>query len=336
MSSTTDLFQADCGLCAAVRAARIEKATKTEEQPSKGNEPKKLSRRVKTTWDPVTYPKLNVSFVNDVDQKTKDSIISYAKEWMRPDTASMLPCISLQYQPKYDRKHEIRIRVIPKIKRKATTPGEKDEYNINQSFYGSLSVDREMEDSEASMDLALIGVPDTEDDKGVNMFRRRVLHEFGHALSFMHEQDRDDFSNLIAPTDNSADKAADAKAKPVDTTPKPVDTTTKPVDTTTKPVDTTTKPVATATKPADTTTKPTDTAAKPAVTPTEKSAMQKQADLFVNNQIVATGVADRKSIMMYPFLKVGQLTDGTTIPWNTKLSDEDKRFAKLIYPPQKK
>lgn len=49
------------------------------------------------------------------------------------------------------------------------------------------------------MELALLDVQDIEQSNGVNMFRRRVLHEFGHALGFWHEQYLPEFWDELTP-----------------------------------------------------------------------------------------------------------------------------------------
>ena len=106
-------------------------------------------------------------------------IINYAKLWTQRGVVE-----DIQFIPNFDtfdKNAHIRIDIVPEWK-------SPTEANGNWSWVGTNS--NWVENRDVSMQLALIGVEDEENDQGVNMFRRRVLHEFGHALGFQHEQAR--------------------------------------------------------------------------------------------------------------------------------------------------
>lgn len=299
MAPSLELLPSDCGLCAAILTARIAKASNPEQPLTVDKGPKRLTRIPRSTWDLNEYKKLRISFWNGeaANQAVKDRIIFYAKHWLEPIDSAHEPCLELSPQEKYSRQHEIRIRLLPTVT-KATRPGERDVEWVSQSFLGNTGLHNVMsEKCEASMDLAILDLDDKEDAQGVNMFRRRVLHEFGQALSFDHEQDHDDFNHLVEGNHHSNSGATDDK-------------------------------------PADGKTQLAQRTAQPQAS--DVTSVQKIAGLYVDGRLAGSRTADRKSVMMYPFENKGELIDGTTISWNTKLSDEDRRFALLIYPPKVK
>jgi serralysin len=103
-------------------------------------------------------------------------------------------------------------------------------------------------------------------------FRRHVLHEFGHALGFIHEHLRSDFPYQL-----------DEKEAKIE---------------------------------------------YPKWTWTE--IQSNVLDIIHSKDVRRLGPVDYNSIMIYPFRK-GLLINAPPIPWNTTLSESDKKYAKETY-----
>jgi hypothetical protein len=178
MASTADEIVSDCTLCTAFLAAHAEASRKPK--PNTGDH---LVRDINYSWNVVGRP-LNIRICFTEDSKDlKDiraKVIHYAQQWTQPGIVEDINFVPLE---NYDKTAEIRIRLAPK------------ELDSNYSSIGRTSITDD-KDKPWSMHLSVIGLKDEEDANGVNMFRRRVLHEFGHALGFHHEQYRTDFGDL--------------------------------------------------------------------------------------------------------------------------------------------
>ncbi|KAF2790623.1 hypothetical protein K505DRAFT_340257 [Melanomma pulvis-pyrius CBS 109.77] len=178
MASSVDQIVSDCTLCAAFLAANADISSRPKQ-----NTGDHLIRDINYSWNALGRP-LNIHICFTEDSKDQLAIqakvIQYAKLWTQPGIVEDINFVPLE---KYDKNAEIRIRIVPK---------EKDS-NYSSIGQGSITDDK---DNEWSMQLSLIGLKDEDDASGVNMFRRRVLHEFGHALGFHHEQYRTDFGGL--------------------------------------------------------------------------------------------------------------------------------------------
>jgi len=217
MVSIDDYSHIDCGLCANILAAKAKKAS--EPQPPSGKVPSHLVRDETVTWDRWVNIKLNVCFVNadEVPAAMQAKIIEYARYWTQPDA---IASIQLEQKP-YSRDCHIRVRVTKQLK-PGTTGSKDDDWLPNWSLLGTASQKYQINDKDpmaASMELAILDVEDKPNKDGINMFRRRVLHEFGHAFGFDHEQERDDFQQLLKPENRiknplTANDAQAATTKP--------------------------------------------------------------------------------------------------------------------------
>ena len=183
LQSTSSTSRPDCALCAGLLARKAENAANPpKENPDNSDS---LVANVNLTWNSLGRPlELKICFSDDSKdvkdiQKIKKQIVDYAKLWTQP---GVIEDIKLTQLDKYDQNAHIRIRIVPE---KNSAGAE----NGNFSWVGTNSLYKN-QPSNTSMQLAVIGVEDKEDNKGINMFRRRVLHEFGHALGFEHEQSR--------------------------------------------------------------------------------------------------------------------------------------------------
>jgi hypothetical protein len=190
MSSSNALPYIDCGLCAAILEAKIKKATQPEPPP--GSVPPHLVRDIDVTWDRWVNIELTVCFIDEqtIEQSMRERIIEYASYWTRPDA---IASIKLKVVP-FSKTCDIRIRVLPR-KNPSTNKS-----NTNQSMIGTFSKSSQLykdDPKAASMELAILDVKDGPNEHGINMFRRRVLHEFGHAFGFKHEQEREDFQKYL-------------------------------------------------------------------------------------------------------------------------------------------
>lgn len=178
MASSANQTVSDCTLCAAFLAANADISSRPKQ-----NSGDSLVRDINYSWNALGRPlNLRICFTEDSkDQKAiQAKIIQYAKQWTQPGIVEDINFVLLD---KYNKDAEIRIRIVP----------VKNNDNYSSIGQGSITDDK---DKEWSMQLALIGLKDEDDASGVNMFRRRVLHEFGHALGFHHEQYRTDFGGL--------------------------------------------------------------------------------------------------------------------------------------------
>lgn len=250
------MVQLDCALCAGLLSG----PAPVSDASSKSTQ--KLISSINLSWNSFPRPmKLKVCFTeySSALKPIQDRIIFYAKQWTQPGVVEGIEFVQLE---KYDQQADIRIRVY----QTTGAPGENASYVGTNSLYDKWP-------EEYSMQLAVIGVKDEEDAAGVNMFRRRVLHEFGHALGFKHEAARTQF--------------ADPKEK-----------------------------------------------VEPAANVTEKDkalislkGLDAQIAQIKSEKVILYGkMEDMKSVMMYP------RDTEPKIPWNTKLSDEDKKYANIAYP----
>jgi len=192
MAPVYDFSHIDCGLCAAILAAKAKKASEPEAPP--GSVPKHLVR------------------IEGVTMQAK--IIEYARYWTQPD---VIASIKIEQKP-FSKDCHIRVRVTKQLK-PGTDGKNDDDWLPNWSLLGTGSEKGTIHKDDpfrASMELAILDVEDKEVN-GVNMFRRRVLHEFGHAFGFDHEQERDDFQQFLKP-ENRTKNPSTAKDAPVATT----------------------------------------------------------------------------------------------------------------------
>lgn len=255
------MIEPDCLLCAGMLAHAL---NPPPPKPSGGT--RKLVANVNLSWNFEGRPLvLNVCFTEYTPKlkDIQDRIIKYANEWLKPDIVAGIEIKKLEA---YDQNAHIRIHIAKQGDDNYSLIGTNSLYKKEPEYY--------------SMQLALDGVKDEEDPAGVNMFRRRVLHEFGHALGFKHEAARSPWwakvnkgkEHVIFPPKN----AVSEQAKKI------------------------------------------------------IEGIEAQVGQLNNETVIVFGkLEDRKSVMMYPMLDPD---DDPQIPWNTKLSDEDKKYANKFYP----